>query len=107
MVMRIRTAPAFLALLCLATAWSAATARGQVVVVEAEGFENYGGWSLDTQFYHIMGSNYLLAHGLGQPVQDATMTMKLPAPGTYKVFVRTKDWVARWSAPGQPGRFQL
>ena len=23
------------------------------------------------------------------------------------MFVRTKDWVARWKAPGQPGRFQL
>src|SRR4051794_38050744 len=106
MVMRIRTALALVALLGL-TAWSVPAARGQVVLVEAEGFENYGGWSLDTQFFHIMGSNYLLAHGLGQPVQDATTTVKLPAPGTYKVFVRTKDWVARWNAPGQPGRFQL
>ena len=50
-----------LALFCLAS-WSA-PARGQVVLVEAEGFEDYGGWSLDTQFFNIVGSNYLLAHG--------------------------------------------
>jgi hypothetical protein len=77
------------------------------VLVEAEGFADYGGWSLDTQFIHIMGSSYLLAHGLGEPVKDATTTVTLPSAGTYKVFVRTKDWVAHWNAPGQPGKFQL
>ena len=30
-----------------------------------------------------------------------------PSAGTYRVWVRTKDWVARWKAPGTPGRFQL
>ena len=34
------------------------------VLVEAEGFADYGGWSLDTQFIHIMGSSYLLARCL-------------------------------------------
>lgn len=77
------------------------------VLVEAEGFKAYGGWSLDTQFIPIMGSSYLLAHGLGEPVKDATTTVKFPEAGRYRVFVRTKDWVARWNAPGQPGRFQL
>lgn len=85
-----------------------AVAAGPVqVLVEAEGFSDYGGWSLDTQFTHIMGSSYLLAHGLGEPVKDATTTVKFPEAGTYKVLVRTKDWVAHWNAPGQPGRFQL
>ena len=74
-----------------------------LVLVEAEGFKDYGGWSLDTQFVHIMGSPYLLAHGLGEPVKDATTTVSLPA-GTYKVFVRTKDWVAHWNAPGAAGQ---
>ena len=54
-----------------------------------------------------MGSPYLLAHGLGRPVADATTTVELPAAGKYRVFVRTKDWVARWNAPGQPGKFQV
>ena len=85
----------------------AATAHAQAILVEAESFDDVGGWSLDTQFIREMGSPYLLAHGLGKPVADATTTVKFPATGTFHVFVRTKDWVARWKAPGQPGKFQL
>jgi hypothetical protein len=77
------------------------------VLVEAESFERHGGWVLDTQFIPIMGSSYLLAHGLGRPVADATTTVAFPTTGNYRVFVRTKDWVAPWKAPGTPGRFQL
>ncbi len=82
-------------------------AFGQQVLVEAESFEQHGGWNLDTQFIENMGSPYLLAHGLGRPVKDATTTVTFRETGEYRVFVRTKDWVARWKAPGQPGRFQL
>jgi hypothetical protein len=81
--------------------------RAAQVLVEAESFRDPGGWVLDTQFIEIMGSPYLMAHGLGQPVKDASTELELPAAGTYRVFVRTKDWVARWKAPGQPGRFEL
>ena len=77
------------------------------LLVEAENFSAPGGWSLDTQFIDIMGSPYLLAHGLGQPVADATTTITLPTAGTYRVWVRTKDWVGEWKAPGAPGKFQL
>lgn len=83
------------------------TLPAQQVLVEAESFADSGGWSLDTQFIEIMGSPYLLAHGLGEPVKDASTTVELPATGTYRVWVRTKDWVARWQAPGTPGRFQV
>ena len=55
----------------------------------------------------VMGSPYLLAHGLGRPVADATTEVEFPPPGAYRVWVRTKDWVAQWKAPGTPGRFQL
>ncbi|MGC8888172.1 MAG: FAD-dependent oxidoreductase [Verrucomicrobiia bacterium] len=82
-------------------------AAAATVLVEAENFEEYGGWKLDTQFIEIMGSPYLIAHGLGKPVQDAITTVRFPKAGNYRVFVRTKDWVARWNAPGTPGRFQL
>ena len=84
--------------------WSSAADQ---VLVEAESFENRGGWVLDTQFIDTMASPYLLAHGMGRPVQDATTEVTLPAPGRYRVFVRTKDWVARWQAAGQPGRFRI
>ncbi len=84
-----------------------AAADATTLLVEAESFTNPGGWKLDTQFLHEMGSPYLLAHGLGTPVADATTTITVPAAGSYRVLVRTKDWVARWQAPGTPGRFQL
>ena len=77
------------------------------VLVEAESFDNHGGWMLDTQFIEIMGSPYLLAHGLGKPVGDAETVVKFPASGKYRMWARTKDWVAPWDVPGSPGRFQL
>ena len=85
----------------------AASASASTVLVEAESFADLGGWSLDTQFIREMGSPYLLAHGLGAPVADATTTVAVPAAGTWHVWVRTKDWVGRWKAPGAPGRFQV
>jgi hypothetical protein len=82
-------------------------AHAATVLVEAESFADHGGWSLDTQFIREMGSPYLIAHGLGKPVADATTKVAIPTAGTYRVFVRTKDWVARWNAPGTPGKFQV
>ena len=61
------------------------------VLVEAESFENHGGWELDTQFIDNMGSPYLLAHGMGRPLADATTEVKFPSTGEYHVFVRTKE----------------
>ncbi len=81
--------------------------QAATVVVEAESFEKHGGWTLDTQFIREMGSPYLLAHGLGTPVADATTTVTIPEAGIWHVWVRTKDWVARWKAPGTPGRFEV
>ena len=82
-------------------------ARSPFVLVEAESFAHRGGWVVDPQFMDQMGSPYLLAHGLGRPVADATTEVAFPATGRYRVWVRTKDWVAQWKAPGTPGRFQL
>ena len=53
-----------------------------------------------------MGSPYLLAHGLGVPVKDASTAVKFPAAGAYRVWVRTRDWVAPWNAPGRRGSFR-
>lgn len=94
-------------LLGIVAAAALSSASAQQVLVEAEAFENVGGWTIDTQFIQIMGSPYLLAHGLGEPVADATTKVKFPETGTYRVFVRTKDWVARWNAEGSPGKFKL
>ncbi len=77
------------------------------VLVEAESFDNTGGWVVDQQFMDQMGSPFLLAHGLGEQVKDATTKVKFPAAGDYRVWLRTRDWVAPWKAPGTPGKFQL
>ncbi|QDT03297.1 tRNA uridine 5-carboxymethylaminomethyl modification enzyme MnmG [Rubripirellula lacrimiformis] len=77
------------------------------IFVETESFEDLGGWKLDTQFIQQMGSPYLLAHGLGQPVDDATTKIQVDQAGKYRVWVRTFDWVARWGAQPSPGKFQV
>jgi hypothetical protein len=82
-------------------------ASSQHVLLEAEQFVDLGGWDLDQQSMDQMGSPYLLAHGLGVPVKDAITKIEFPSAGTYHVWVRTRDWVAPWKAPGAPGKFQL
>lgn len=77
------------------------------VLIEAESFDSPGGWQLDTQFITTMGSPYLIAHGLGKPVEDASTQLEATQAGEYHVWVRTYDWVARWKATGKPGRFQV
>ncbi len=75
------------------------------ILIETGAFQDFGGWKLDTQFIHIMGSPYLLAHGLGKPVAPARTSVTLPASGRWFVWVRTKNWVpGPWEAPG---RFKL
>jgi hypothetical protein len=81
--------------------------NGEFVFLEAEQFIDFGGWDLDQQFMDQMGSPYLLAHGLGIPVSDAKTEIEFPSAGIYRVWVRTRDWVAPWNAPGAPGKFQL
>ncbi len=73
------------------------------VLVEAEGFDDHGGWVLDPQFLDAMGSPYLLAHGLGRPVDNAITGIDFPEIGTYQLWVRTKDWVPSH----HPGRFKI
>jgi hypothetical protein len=71
--------------------------------IDAEDFADYGGWRIDTQFVHKMGSAYLLAAGLGTPVSDAQTTIEIPAAGRYRLWVRTRDWFPEHS----PGRFEV
>ena len=89
-----------------AIAWLVATGlaanAGDGILVEAEGFTDKGGWSVDQQFVEQMGSPYLLAHGLGKSVANAATSVTIPAAGTYRVWVRTKNWVpGDWKAPGR------
>ncbi len=77
------------------------------LLVEAESFRHKGGWVTDQQFMDQMGSPYLLAHGMGIPVEDAVTQVSFPETGTYYVYVRTYNWTAPWSAKPGPGRFAL
>ena len=70
------------------------------VWVEAESFADYGGWVVDTQFTHKMGSAYLLAPGVLKPVAPASAKVAIPRAGTWRLWVRTKDWLPEFS-PGQ------
>jgi hypothetical protein len=71
------------------------------VLVEAESFQEKGGWVVDQQFTESMGSSYLLAHGMGAPVADAKTKVSFPSTGIYTLWVRTKNWKpGNWEAPG-------
>lgn len=83
------------------------TLSGEFLFLEAEQFSDLGGWDLDQQSMDQMGSPYLLAHGLGIPVKDAKTTVTFPSAGRYRIWVRTRDWVAPWKVPGAPGKFQV
>ncbi|MEM9412355.1 MAG: FAD-dependent oxidoreductase, partial [Planctomycetota bacterium] len=76
-------------------------------LLEAEQFTDLGGWDVDQQSLDQLGSCYVLAHGLGVPVKDAKTTLKIDKPGQYKVWVRTRNWVAPWKVGGAPGKFRL
>lgn len=83
----------------------AAAEEARQVLMEAESFRETGGWVVDQQFMDVMGSPYLLAHGLGKPCANAKTTVSFPSPGKYRLWVRAKDWVPEpaWA----PGQFQV
>jgi hypothetical protein len=70
--------------------------------IECESFENKGGWVVDPQFVEQVGSPYLMAHGMGVPVENASATLEFPSGGSYHVWARTTDWApGNWDPPGQ------
>ena len=78
-------------------------AAADTVWIEAESFSDYGKWRLDTQFTHKMGSAYLIAPGVCEPIGSASTTVNLPRKGLWRVWVRTKDWLPEFS----PGKFAV
>ncbi len=80
------------------------SAANNNILVETELFQKKGGWILESQFINQMGSSYLMAHGLGQPVKDAASTVTFNKQGVYHIWVRTKDWAP---FPKGPGKFEI
>ena len=80
-------------MLCTTTLW-----------IDTIDFDQKGGWQVDTQFVHLMGSGYLIAADLpGQPVADASITIAVPRKDNYRIWVRTRNWLR----PHNPGTFSL
>ena len=90
-------------LLFLLSAVSNAAAVADVIWQEAEQFASTGKWSNDPQHMDIMGSPYLLATGVGKPVDDAVTTVLVEKKDTYTLWVRCRDWFPSHS----PGQFQV
>ncbi|MCM1070952.1 MAG: FAD-dependent oxidoreductase [[Clostridium] fimetarium] len=82
-------------------------AHAASLLIEAEQFDNHGGWTADSQFIDEMGSAYLLAHGLGKPVADAETAVEIPEAGTYHVFARTYNWTSPWHSGKGAGAFKI
>ena len=94
-------------LLFVAAVLLAGQMNAQGILVEAESFSAKGGWSVDQQFMDLMGSPYLIAHGMGKPVADATTQVKIPSAGVWHVWVRSYNWTAPWTAAKGPGAFKV
>ena len=95
-----------LLLTCIAVVCSL-VAVAEELLIEAESFSQRGGWVLDQQFMDQMGSPYLMAHGMGIPVADATAEINIPQAGTYYVYARTYNWTSPWTDAEGPGKFRL
>jgi hypothetical protein len=83
------------------------SAQAKDVWIEAESFQNKGGWVVDPQFMDMMGSPYIMAHGMGVPVKDASTSIQITDPGEYQIYVRTYNWTAPFTDQQGPGKFQL
>jgi hypothetical protein len=62
-----------------------------------------GRWSNDSQHVDLMGAPYLLATGCGEPVADAVGQVAIPEAGSYRLWVRCRDWYPSDS----PGQFKV
>ena len=95
------------AVVLLAIAWLARPLAAANIWIEAESFQEKGGWLVDQQMIEGMGSPYLIAHGLGTPVKDALTKVRIDTAATYNVYVRTYNWTAPWHPSAGPGGFKV
>jgi hypothetical protein len=77
------------------------------IFIEAESFESKGGWVVDQQFMAVMGSPYLMAHGIGKVVDNARTSVEIPSSGDYRLYIRTKNWTVPFTDSPTPGIFKI
>ncbi len=75
------------------------------IFIEAESFSSLGGWTVDQQSMEVIGSSYIMAHGLGKPVEDASTCFTVNDDGTYNVYALTRDWTSVWDVSDSAGKF--
>ncbi len=75
--------------------------------IEAENFDDRGGWVHDHQAFPKIGSAYLMAHGMGVPVEDAVTEINIKRPGEYYIYVSTYNWTSPWYTGAGPGAYTL
>lgn len=77
------------------------------IFIEAESFKNKGGWVIDTASMETIHSAYLMAHGMGKPVEDAFTDFEITDNGTYSIYALTRDWTAVWDVKDSAGKFTI
>lgn len=75
--------------------------------IEAESFKEKGGWVVDTASMETIHSAYLMAHGMGVPVEDAYTNLKIENSGEYYIWSLTRDWTAVWNVKDSAGKYLI
>ena len=75
--------------------------------IEAESFKNKGGWVVDTASMETIHSAYLMAHGMGEPVDDAVTEFEISDNGEYNIWSLTRDWTSVWDVKDSAGKYTI
>lgn len=77
------------------------------IFIEAESFEEKGGWVVDSASMETLNSSYLMAHGMGVPVKDAVTQFEIDTQNDYYIWALTRDWTAVWDVKESAGKFKI
>ena len=77
------------------------------IFIEAESFRQLGGWVVDTASMEHLHSAYVMAHGMGIPVEDAITEFTIAEDGEYRIWALTRDWTAVWNVKESAGRYVI
>ena len=77
------------------------------IFIEAESFSKKGGWVIDQQSMETIHSAYLMAHGMGVPVEDASTDFEITEDAKYYIWALTRDWTAVWNVKESAGKFKI